>query len=73
MAAAIINVQLDEDAAKIYKNASEEKREKISFLFSLWLREFENLSLSSIMDEISDNAETRGLTPDVLESLLNDA
>ncbi len=67
-----INIQLDEDAAQIYNRASEEKREKIRLLFSLWLREFEDTTLRSVMDQISDNAEQRGLTPEILESLLND-
>ncbi len=67
-----INIQLDEDAAQIYNRASEEKREKIRLLFSLWLREFEDTTLWSVMNQISDNAEQRGLTPEILESLLND-
>ncbi|HFE67149.1 MAG TPA: hypothetical protein ENJ93_07795 [Chloroflexi bacterium] len=67
-----INIQLDEDAAQIYNRASEEKREKIRLLFSLWLREFEDTTLRSVMDQISDNAEQRDLTPEILESLLND-
>jgi hypothetical protein len=74
MTLATINIRLDEDAARIYQNASVEERKKLSLLFSLWLREFEttSLSLSEIMDVISDNAQRRGLTPEILESLLND-
>jgi hypothetical protein len=74
MTLASINIRLDEDAARIYQNASVEERKKLSLLFSLWLREFEttSLSLSEMMDVISDNAQRRGLTPEILESLLND-
>ncbi len=72
MSVMTINIQLDEDAAQIYKQASQEKRQKLGLLLSLWLREFEGLSLSSLMDEISDNAEQRGLTAELLESLLHD-
>jgi hypothetical protein len=74
MTLATINIRLDEDAARIYQNASVEERKKLSLLFSLWLREFEttSLSLSEIMDVISDNAQRRGLTPEILEWLLND-
>ena len=73
MALATINVLIDEDAARIYQNASVEEREKLSLLFGLWLREFEetSLSLSEIMDLISDNAQRRGLTPEILDSLLD--
>ncbi len=72
MSLATIRIQLDEDAAQIYQNASEEKREKLRLLFSLWLREFENLSLPDLMDKISDNARRRGLTSETVESLLHD-
>lgn len=42
-------------------------------LLTLWLREFALTSrpLSEIMDAISDKAEARGLTPEILESILN--
>jgi len=72
MSTATINIQLDQQAAQIYTVASEQKQHKYSLLISMWLREFENLSLPSIMDKISDNAEKRGLTTDILESLLHD-
>jgi len=72
MSIATISIQLDEDAAQIYTKASEETREKLHLLFSLWLREFEDLSLSSLMDKISDNAQQRGLTAETVESLLYD-
>jgi hypothetical protein len=43
-------------------------------LLSLWLREFgkPTKSLRSLMDVISDKAQKRGLTPEILEALLND-
>ena len=42
-------------------------------LLSLWLREFavSPKPLDAVMDEISEKAEARGMTPEVLESLLN--
>lgn len=72
MSVTTVNIQLEEGAAQIYTQASAEKRQKLELLLSLWLREFEDLSLPSLMDEISNNAEQRGLTPELLESLLND-
>lgn len=72
MSVATISIQLDEEVAQIYTNASEEKQEKLRLLFSLWLREFEELSLFTVMDKISDKAQERGLTADILESLLNE-
>jgi len=68
MTIATINIQLDKDAAQIYLNASEQKREKLGLLISLWLREFEEtLSLPALMDQISDNAQKRGLTPEAAD------
>jgi hypothetical protein len=70
----MINVQLDRDAARIYKKASQTDKKKLNLLLSMWLREYDDpeISLSAVMDEISDNAQARGLTPEILESLLND-
>ncbi len=69
-----VNIQLDEKAAEIYTRASWEEQRKLQMLLGLWLREFDDssLSLPTLMDQISDNAQERGLTPEILESLLND-
>ena len=72
MSVATISIQLEEDAAQIYLDASEQKREKLGLLISLWLRELDSISLASLMGRISDNAEKRGLTPEILESLLDE-
>ncbi len=71
---ATVSVQLDAEAARIYQRASTEERQKMQVLLSLWLREFgkPTKSLRSLMDEISDKAQARGLTPEILETLLND-
>jgi hypothetical protein len=69
-----VNIPLDEEAAQIYTRASIEQQRKLQMLLGLWLREFDDssLSLPELMDQISDRAEERGLTPEILESLLND-
>ncbi len=71
MSVTTVNIQMEEDIAQIFTQASAEKRQKLGLLFSLWLREFGDLPLSSLMDEISDKAEQRGLTAETVESLLN--
>lgn len=45
----------------------------MQILMSLWLREFEkpSVSLDELMDEISRKAQSRGLTSDILDSILN--
>ena len=74
MTMSMINVQLDRDAARIYKKASQTDKEKLNLLFSMRLREYDEheISLPDVMDEISDSAQARSLTPEILESLLND-
>ena len=73
MTVATINIQLDDDAAQIYTTASEEDRKKIQLLLSFWLREFDlpSIPLTALMDEISEKAQQRGLTPEILETLLD--
>jgi hypothetical protein len=69
-----ITIQVDADAAQAYRSASEEERRKIDSLLNLKLRSAtrSQVSLQTYMDEISRRAEERGLTPEILESLLND-
>ncbi len=69
----IINIPLDNETAKIYQSAPQADKKKMQILMSLWLREFEkpSISLDELMDDISRKAEARGLTPDILDSILN--
>ena len=74
MATATITLELNAEAVKAYNTASEEEQEKIRLLLSLWLEEFSaspTLSLRALMDDISDKAQARGLTPAILESILD--
>lgn len=74
MTIANISIPLDSQAAQVYTDASAENKRKLRLLMSLWLQEFamSPSSLRDIMDKMSDRAQARGLTPDILESLLND-
>ncbi len=73
MTVATVSIQLDNDAAQIYTTASAENRKKLQLLLSFWLREFDmpSISLADLMDEISEKAQARGLTPELLETLLD--
>ncbi len=74
MTLATIEIQVDERAARVYTEASEEEKEKLQSLLSLWLQELEDASpdLMAVMDEIGQRARERGLTQEKLESLLHD-
>jgi hypothetical protein len=71
-----ITIPLDPQTASAYESASPEEKRKIQALLSLWLRELaagENLSLQQVLDEVGSKAKARGLTPEVLDSLLKGA
>lgn len=70
-----ITIPVDADTARAYQAASAEDQRKIQLLLRLRLRELTslpNVSLRELMDEIGAQAEARGLTPDILETLLQD-
>jgi hypothetical protein len=78
MARARIELEVDEDTARAFAAASEEDRRRLEILLILRLRELLAVplhrpgSLKEVMDRIGRNAEARGLTPEILESLLRD-
>ncbi|MGD0517353.1 MAG: hypothetical protein ABSA26_07440 [Thermoguttaceae bacterium] len=77
MATANLTIQVSEEAARAFKQVSPEDQRKIQLLLDLRLRDLTlspiaRKSLQAVMDEIGKNATARGLTPDGLESMLND-
>ncbi len=69
-----ITVSVDPDVAKLYRSASDNERRKLDLLVNLCLRDAteSGKSLRDTMLEISRNAQRRGLTPDILQSILAD-
>ncbi len=70
-----IALDVDENLAEAYENASSEDKQKAQIWFELLLRQWSSgsgESLSETMDRISKNAQERGLTPEILEELLED-
>jgi hypothetical protein len=75
MAKETITIQVDAEAAKAYKAASEEEQKKMQALLSLWLKEIataDTASLKQLMNDISKKARERGLTPEILKSILDE-
>jgi hypothetical protein len=71
-----ITIPLDPQTAQTYNSASAEEKRKMQALLGLWLRELvggEQRSLQQILDETGRKARDRGLTPEMLESLLKGA
>ena len=75
MATETITIQIDAEAAEAYRTASPEGQKKIGLLLGLWLKEVAAAdagSLKQLMSDISEKATARGLTPEELESILNE-
>lgn len=69
-----ITVSVDSDVANVYRSASDEERRKLDLLINFRLRDAtkSEKSLSEVMSDISRNAQRRGLTPEILQSILDD-
>ncbi len=69
-----ITIRVSSEAAFAYGAASAEQRRKLDALLSLKLIEVvrANRPLEEIMNEISRKAQERGLTPDILASILKE-
>lgn len=70
----MVTIPLDTETARRYNDASEEEQDRIQFLMKLFLKDLilSARPLDEIMDEASDEADRNGLTPEILESILND-
>ena len=69
-----ITVAVDADVADAYRAVSASDRRKLDLLINLRLREAtqSDQTLRNIMRDISRNAQQRGLTPEILQSLLTE-
>ena len=68
-----ITIRVHADAARIYEEASSEQQQKLNALLSLKLTEVAQTRrpLEEIMAEMSHNAQKRGLTSEILDSILD--
>jgi hypothetical protein len=70
-----ITIEVSPEVAAAYLSASIEERKKIQSIVSILLQKQVDRDVAlfrELMDEISDRAESRGLTPEILESILNE-
>jgi len=75
MSTETISLQIDADAAQAFRATSGDEQEKLGVLLGIWLKEYAKAgsqSLKKTMDEISQQAQGRGLTPEILESILGE-
>ena len=69
-----ITVAVDPEVAAVYQSASDSERRKLDLLVNLRLHDAtaSATSLRDIMLDISRNAQQRGLTEDLLKSILDE-
>lgn len=69
-----ITVSVDSEVAAAYRAASTVERRKLDLLINLRLRDATRpgQSLREVMLEVSRNAQERGLTPAVLQNILDE-
>ncbi|MFS8798848.1 MULTISPECIES: hypothetical protein [unclassified Synechococcus] len=69
----VITIPLDADTARLYSQIPADLQRKFQLLLNLWLRDLivPPRPLQVVIDEISQKAQECGLTPEILESLLN--
>lgn len=69
-----ITIRVSAEVARIFEAASEDQRRKLEALLSLTLGDAtrNKRPLEEVMREIGRNAQARGLTPEILDSILNE-
>jgi hypothetical protein len=69
-----ITIRVSDEAASTYETASAAQRRKLDALLSLKLSELgrDKRPLETIMSELSRKAQERGLTPEILQSILDE-
>ena len=69
-----ITVAVDADVARAYRAVSERDRRKLDLLVNLRLRDATRTRqpLREVMEQIGRSAQERGLTPEILRSILDE-
>ena len=74
MATQPITTHVNPEAARFYQSSTAERQSKLEALLNLKLLEAAHTArpLEDIINAMSRNAQARGLTPEILKSLLNE-
>jgi predicted CopG family antitoxin len=65
-----INIRVSDKAAEEYLRMNEEEKNRLSQLFNELVKD--KRTLLQVMDDMSEYAKKQGLTPEILDELLND-
>jgi hypothetical protein len=75
IASEILTIPVDPESAKIYRSAAPERQRMIQALLDMWLKDSTSSDprhLKTVMDKIGREARQRGLTPEILETILRE-
>ena len=69
-----ISIRVDAEAARTFRSLPKEDRTKLEALLGIRLNEMTQRveSLDDVLREVSERAKTKGLTADILKSLLDE-
>ncbi len=68
-----ITITVEPEIKTAFEQATPETQQQLAAILSLFLKEkLPEKTLSEVMEEISDQAQKRGLTPEILEDILSD-
>ena len=66
-----IAIQIDEDIAQAFQSSQPEQQQQIQTLLNQWMRQALKISkLQNTMDRLSDETVTNGLTPEILQTIV---
>ena len=68
-----IAIQIDEDIAQAFQSSQPEQQHQIQSWLNQWMRQALKISkLQNTMDRLSDEAVANGLTPEILQAIINE-
>ncbi|MBR8826650.1 MAG: hypothetical protein DSM107014_01875 [Gomphosphaeria aponina SAG 52.96 = DSM 107014] len=68
-----ITIQVSPEIAPAYRQSEIKKQQELEILIKMFFDDdLEQKKLIEVMEEIADKAEKRGLTPEILASILED-
>ena len=70
-----LQIKVEPKVATLYEKLDSTQPKKIQLLLGVWLKEAiaNQTSLEDIMNQCSQEAQANGLTPEILESLLQES
>jgi hypothetical protein len=68
-----IAIQIDEDIAQAFQSSQPEQQQQIQAWINQWMRQALKISkLQNTMDRLSDEAVANGLTPEILQAIIDE-